>query len=223
MDRRGAEAGPSRALRAGITLAAAVGVAVAVLAMVHEATRGRVAASNRARSAAAFDRVLGGLRYDNDLLADRILVSDAELLGTAASVPVYRARRAGKPVAAILETVAPDGYAGSIRLLVAVTHDGRLLGVRVLQHEETPGLGDAIEEQRSDWILAFAGRSLADPPPSRWKVRKDSGDFDQVTGATVTSRAVVAAVRNTLAFVAKQGTSLFAPPPPAPEPAPGDH
>jgi len=114
-------------------------------------------------------------------------------------------------VAAVLESVAPDGYSGSIRLLVGVTPDGRLLGVRVLQHQETPGLGDAIEERRSDWIRSFDGRSLGRPPMARWKVRKDGGDFDQLTGATVTPRAVVAAVRNTLLFVERQGPALFAP------------
>ena len=201
----------ARVLRAALTLAVALSAAVALLSLVHDATRARVAASERARRAAAFDRVLGGAAYDNDPLADRLEVRDPELLGTDASVPVYRARRQGRPVAAIIEAVAPDGYSGSIRLLVGVTPDGRLLGVRVLQHHETPGLGDAIEERRSDWIHAFDGRSLDDPPASRWKVRKDGGDFDQLTGAPVTPRAVVAAIRNVLLFVQRTGSALFAP------------
>ncbi len=198
-------------MRAAATLAAAVGLAVAALALVHEVTRERVAATNRAQRAAAFDRLLGGQRYDNDLLADWIEVRDPELLGTAEDVRIYRARLAGRPVAAIIESAAPDGYSGPIRLIVAVTPDGRLLGVRVLEHHETPGLGDAIEERRSDWIRSFDGRSLGDPPLPRWKVRKDGGDFDQLTGATVTPRAVVAAVRNTLMFVERRGTTIFEP------------
>jgi electron transport complex protein RnfG len=197
-----------------MTLAAALAAAVALLALVHDATRIRVAASERARRAATFDRVLGGLVYDNDPLADRIEVRDPELLGTDASVPVYRARRQDRPVAAIIEAVAPDGYSGSIRLLVGVTPEGRLLGVRVLHHQETPGLGDAIEERRSDWIRSFDGRSLGNPPATRWKVRKDGGDFDQLTGATVTPRAVVAAVLNALLFVQRTGPALFAAAPP---------
>ena len=203
-----------RVLRAALTLAAALSAAVALLALVYDVTRDRVAASERARRAAGFDLVLGGVAYDNDPLTDRIEVRDPELLGTDAGVPVYRARREGRPVAAIIESVAPDGYSGSIRLLVAVTPDGRLLGVRVLRHQETPGLGDAIEERRSDWIHSFDGRSLDDPPASRWRVRKDGGDFDQLTGATVTPRAVVAAVRNTLLFVQRTGPALFAAAPP---------
>jgi electron transport complex protein RnfG len=223
MDKRGAESAAQRPLRAALTLAAAVGIAVAVLAMVHEATRERVAASERAHRGASLDRLLGELRHDNDLLADRILVSDSELLGSIAPLPVYRARLGGEPVAAILETVAPEGYSGSIRLLVAVTPDGRLLGVRVLEHHETPGLGDAIEERRSGWILSFTGRSLGDPPPQRWRVRKDGGDFDQFTGATVTPRAVVTAVRNVLAYVEKRGASLYEPADASPGTAAGGH
>lgn len=215
MDRPGTDANGARVVRAALSLAAAVGAAVVLLALVHDATRDRVTASERAHRAAAFNRVLGNASYDNDLLADRIEVRDPELLGTDASLPVYRARLAGQPVAAVLESVAPDGYSGSIRLLVGVTPDGRLLGVRVLQHQETPGLGDAIEERRSDWIRSFDGRSLGRPPMARWKVRKDGGDFDQLTGATVTPRAVVAAVRNALLFVERQGQALFASAPPS--------
>jgi electron transport complex protein RnfG len=216
MDNAHPEPAPRRVLRAALTLGAAVALAVALLAQVHDVTRARVEATERARRAAAFERLLGSVRHDNDLLADRIEVHDAELLGTDAPVPVYRARLAGRPVAAIIEPVAPDGYSGSIRLVVAMTPEGRLLGVRVLEHHETPGLGDAIEERRSGWIRSFDGRGLDDPPLPRWKVRKDGGDFDQLTGATVTPRAVVAAVRNTLLYARREGTMLF-------EPAPGAH
>jgi electron transport complex protein RnfG len=214
MDNPGAEHATRRVLRAALTLGAAVALAVALLTLVYAVTRARVEATERARRAAAFERLLGDVRHDNDLLADRIEVHDWELLGTDAPVPVYRARLAGRPVAAIMETVAPDGYSGSIRLIVALTPEGRLLGVRVLEHHETPGLGDAIEERRSGWIRSFDGRRLDDPPLSRWKVRKDGGDFDQLTGATVTPRAVVAAVRNTLLYARQQGTALFRPAPP---------
>jgi electron transport complex protein RnfG len=118
-------------------------------------------------------------------------------------------RRAGTTVAVLLNVVAPDGYAGPIRLLVAVDAAGRVLGVRVLEHRETPGLGDAIESRRSDWLRGFDGRSLVDPPRDRWEVRRDGGDFDQFTGATVTPRAVVRAVRKTLVHVERHHDELF--------------
>jgi len=153
--------------------------------------------------------VLGGVRYDNDPLADVTFIRDQELLGVDEALPVHRARLAGNPAALLFTAVAPDGYAGAIRLLVAIGVDGRLLGVRVLSHRETPGLGDAIEERRSPWIRIFDGRSLADPPAERWKVRKDGGDFDQFTGATVTPRAIVGAVRNVLVYQERHREELF--------------
>jgi electron transport complex protein RnfG len=120
----------------------------------------------------------------------------------------------GKIVAVIFEAVAPDGYAGPIRLLVSVRSNGALSGVRVVGHKETPGLGDYIEvrkDRRRDkpWITQFSGRSLLDPVESAWKVKKDGGDFDANAGATVTPRAVVRAVHRALAHVNRQADTLF--------------
>jgi len=213
MDTPGADGLHRRPLRAALLLAAAAAITVGTVAYVHDLAQPRIEANERARRVAKLAAVLGNARYDNDLLRDVVMVRDAELLGTDAAVPVFRARLADEPVAALIETVAPDGYAGSIRLLVAVGADGRLLGVRVLSHRETPGLGDLIDERRSDWIRSFAGRSLGSPAQARWRVRKDGGDFDQFTGATVTPRAVVAAVLNALLYFDAHREALFAAPP----------
>jgi Na+-translocating ferredoxin:NAD+ oxidoreductase subunit G len=199
-----------RPLRAAFTLAVAAAAAVGTVAMVHDITAPRIAANERAQRVARLAAVLGSAAYDNDLLSDVAYVRDSELLGTDERLPVHRARLAGRPVAALIETVAPGGYAGAIRLLVAVDPSGRLLGVRVLQHRETPGLGDGIDERKSGWILRFAGRSLEDPAPARWKVRKDGGDFDQFTGATVTPRAVVGAVEDALIYFQAHRDEIFA-------------
>jgi electron transport complex protein RnfG len=147
-------------------------------------------------------------RMDNDPLSDRIQVSDPDLLGGEVT-DVYRARSGDEPVAVILNPVAPNGYSGPIKLLVAVLEDGSLGGVRVLSHQETPGLGDRIEEAKSDWVLGFSGRSLADPVEDQWRVKRDGGAFDQFTGATITPRSIVEAVRNTLLFVRQQGKALY--------------
>ena len=163
MDTTGAEPVRRRPLRAALLLAAAAVVTVGVVAIVNDLARPRIEANERAQRVAQLAEVLGGTRYDNDLLQDVVTVRDAERLGTDEPLPVYRARQAGRPVAAILTTVAPDGYAGSIRLLVGIGADGRLLGVRVVAHRETPGLGDAIDERKSDWIDGFKGRSLGNP------------------------------------------------------------
>ena len=161
---------------------------------------------------AKFAEVLHGRAFDNDLLADTVPVRDAELLGTPATLQAYRARQNGAAVAVVLEAVAPNGYVGAIKLLVGVAPDGRLLGVRVSEHRETPGIGDGIDARKSPWIERFTGRSLHDPAPARWRVRKDGGDFDQLTGATITPRAVVGAVANALVYFERHRDELLAPP-----------
>jgi len=213
MATHGIETGARRALRAAAVLGAAAIVAVGLVSVVHDLAQPRIEASQRAQRLARLTAMLGGVRYDNDPLTDVAFFRDAELLGVDEALPVHRARLGGEPVALLVTAVAPDGYAGAIRLLVAIDADGRLLGVRVLSHRETPGLGDAIEERRSPWIRIFDGRSLADPPAGRWHVRKDGGDFDQFTGATVTPRAIVAAVRNVLAYYERHRERLFSAPP----------
>ncbi|MFW6258054.1 MAG: RnfABCDGE type electron transport complex subunit G, partial [Halochromatium sp.] len=124
-----------------------------------------------------------------------------------------RVRDGEEPVALILEPIVPDGYAGPIKLLVSVLRDGTLGGVRVIEHHETPGLGDKIEERKDDWIVEqFEGRSLGEPPLEQWKVKRDGGVFDQFTGATITPRSVVNAVKGTLLFVQRHGETLYARP-----------
>jgi len=148
-------------------------------------------------------------QLDNDIAQDTLEVTPSPLLGTKTMTPVYRARMAGDPVAVIFNAVAPDGYSGNIHLLVGVYENGSLAGVRVVKHAETPGLGDAIEARKSDWILGFDGRSLTDPEPEMWKVKRDGGTFDQLTGATITPRAIVKAVKNTLDYYQLNRESLY--------------
>lgn len=148
--------------------------------------------------------------YDNDPLADRIMVSDP-LLGADRPLPVLRARLRGRPTAVVLQAVAPNGYGGPIMLRIGIRNDGSVIAVRVLEQHETPGIGDLIERTKSDWIEQFRGRSLHDPNEDKWKLRKDGGDFDQFAGATVTPRAVVAAVGKALQYYRQNRPSLFAP------------
>ena len=210
MDTPDPESVRKRPLRAAAILAVAGAISIGLVSLVHDLARPQIEASERARRVAQLAAVLGPLRYDNDLLADVVLVRDPELLGTDESLPVHRARLGGVPVAALLVVVAPDGYAGTIRLLVGINLQGRLLGVRVLQHRETPGLGDAIDARKSGWIDAFRGRALGDPADAGWRVRKDGGEFDQFSGATVTPRAVVRAVHGALVYYERHRDELFA-------------
>lgn len=209
-------------LIAGLVLGAFAIGGVSVVAITHDLTAERIAAGERAAMIAKLQAIVPAGSIENDPLLDRIEVHAPDLLGAEAT-DVYRVRKGGEGVAVILSPVVPDGYAGPIRLLVAVMKDGTLGGVRVLSHHETPGLGDKIEERRPYkwddkgepriWVFDFAGKSLADPPLDKWAVKRDGGVFDQFTGATITPRSIVKAVKNTMLFVQEQGEALYAPPP----------
>jgi electron transport complex protein RnfG len=202
-----------RPLRAGAWLALWLALAAAGLVLLERALQPALQRQERARQLRPMQELLPTRDWDGDLLADPVLLSDRELLGTGATIPVYRARRAGRTEAVLFVVTAPQGYGGEIRLLVAIDAQERLLGVRALAHRETDGLGDMIETRRSDWIERFHGRSLADPPLPRWAIGAEGGDFDAWTGATVTSRAVVAAVRDALRLVEGHHAELFGEPP----------
>jgi electron transport complex protein RnfG len=180
-----------------------------LVAFTHDTTAERIAENQRRALLKNLNELLPTSEYDNDIFTDILYVRDSNLLGSAEPVPVYRARKNGWPVAAVLAPVAPDGYSGNIHLLVAVRLDGSLAGVRVMSHRETPGLGDAIEAERSDWIAGFDGKSLESPDEAHWKVKRDGGDFDQFTGATITPRAVVKAVKQALLYYRAHHQSLF--------------
>lgn len=199
----------SMGIAAAILVAFAM-VGAGLVAGTFIGTREIIAETERAALLANLNSLVPPDRYDNQPTRDTLHITAPQALGTAEPVIVYRARRGSEPVALFATPVAPDGYSGPIRLLVGVYADGRLAGVRALAHKETPGLGDAIEVERSDWILGFAGKSLDDPPPPAWAVRKDGGTFDQFTGATITPRAVVGAVRRFLAYVDANRERLFA-------------
>ena len=147
--------------------------------------------------------------YDNDILQDTTQVNDPELLGGKQASLVYRARKGDVPVAAALTVVAPNGYAGPITLLVGIDYAGQITGVRVVNHHETPGLGDGIEKRRSNWIDGFTGKSISNPGEAGWKVKRDGGSFDQFTGATITPRAVVGAVHKALLYFHQHREALF--------------
>jgi Na+-translocating ferredoxin:NAD+ oxidoreductase subunit G len=206
-----AEVARSMGRAAGILVAFAVCGAFLV-ALTWRTTEERIAANERAFLLRSLADVLPEGAYDNAVHEDAISVTDAGKLGTPAPVAVYRARLRGQPVAVVITPVAPGGYSGPIRLLIGILADGTISGVRVVAHRETPGLGDKIELERNDWILDFNGRALGRPPLERWAVRRDHGDFDQFTGATITPRAVVSAVRDALLYFQSNRDGLFAAP-----------
>lgn len=195
--------------KVGLLLAGIAVLGAGLLAGTKRVTAPVIEAERRANRLSQLQQLIPPDTYDNRLLRDTLEVHDPHYLGTPDPVTVYRARRAEEPVALAFRAVAPQGYSGRIHLLVAIEVDGDLAGVRVLRHNETPGLGDQIESSKSDWIIQFSGAALGDPPTEEWKVDKDGGAFEAITGATITSRAVVKAVQRALRFYQIQGRSLF--------------
>jgi electron transport complex protein RnfG len=183
-------------------------VVTAIVAFTYEKTQQRVVENKRQYKLRKLHELVSPDMHDNDLDTDTISVKDP-LLARDAEMIIYRARKGNQPVAAIIECLAPDGYSGKIRLLVAVNMKGRLAGVRVTEHLETPGLGDAIDANKSDWINIFVDKSITQPKPEQWKVRRDGGEFDQITSATITSRAVVKATHNVLQYFAANQETIF--------------
>lgn len=186
------------ALLAGVAL-----LTSAALAVVAKVTGPAIEAAAAEDLKQSLTQVLPG-QYDNDLLRDTV-----ELAGPdGVTVTVYRARR-GNAVAAVVFKVTGKGYAGPIASMMGVDRDGRLLGVRVISHKETPGLGDKIEPAKAPWIFSFEGKSLADPGPDKFAVQKDGGVFDQFAGATITPRAVVNSVKDGLEFFGREKSKLL--------------
>jgi electron transport complex protein RnfG len=179
-------------------------------------TKERIAEQKRLAEEKALLEIVPRSRHDNAMLDDTLALDAASPgLGLGEDRQAYVARNDGEVVAVIIPAVAPDGYTGDIELIVGVNRDGTVAGVRALAHRETPGLGDKVDIKKSNWVRGFEGKSLDNPRPERWAVKKDKGEFDQFTGATITPRAVVAATLRVLQFAEANRSSLFGEPEPA--------
>ncbi|WP_137167630.1 electron transport complex subunit RsxG [Salinimonas lutimaris] len=183
-------------------------ITTALISLTFISTEDRIAEQERQRLLSVLHEVVPVNTFDNKLYADCTLIQ-ADALGTNQAQKIYRARLQGEPVALALQTTAPNGYSGDIDLVVGVDTQINVLGVRTVSHQETPGLGDKIELAVSDWILEFSGKQFNPDNQQAWQVKKDGGQFDQFTGATITPRAVVGAVRHTLDYVAQHQQALF--------------
>ncbi len=194
---------------AGLVLAMFAVLGTGLVAFTHQATKDQIAENERQALLNSLSAMVPAESIDNDIINDKLTVSEPEMLG-GEETTIYRGRKGGDAVAAVFTSIARGGYSGSIKLLVAVKADGSLAGVRVVSHKETPGLGDKVEIQKSDWVLGFNGKSLSNPTPDQWGVKRDGGVFDQFTGATITPRAVVKAVKNTLLYFKSNQEAIFA-------------
>ncbi len=192
-------------------LAAFALVTALLLASTHLGTREQIAESERRAAEKALLEIIPKDRHSNDMLLDTLAIPRQfwSQLGLTKGGDVNIARQDGKIEALIIPAVAADGYSGDIRLIAGVNMDGTLAGVRVLSHTETPGLGDKIDLKKSQWILSFNHKSLYQPVAAQWQVKKDGGDFDQFTGATITPRAVVAQVKRILEYFAEDQNRIL--------------
>jgi electron transport complex protein RnfG len=195
-----------------LTCVAAAAVALTAFYAVHAAydwSDERIAANERARVVARLNSVMEPALRGRDLTTTRLAVVDEEHLGTAGPVDVFVLTDRGAPMATVFATVAPHGYNAAIDLLIGVAPIGTVTGVRAVRHRETQGLGDAIDVAKSDWMLQFDNKALTAPQPALWAIEQDEGEFDAISGATVTSRAVVTAVKNTLLYFDAHRDELY--------------
>lgn len=196
-------------LRAGIGLGLFAILTAGAIALTQTATETRIATQVKASQLRSLAQIVPAEQHDNDLIADSFTLAANPALGLSADTEAFIARKNGAVTALILPVVATEGYTGPIRLVMGITPEGKIQGVRVIEHKETPGLGDKIEVRKGPWILGFDGKSLQDPDEAGWKVKKDGGQFDQMTGATITPRAIVKSIHAALTFFEQHREQLL--------------
>ncbi len=199
----------SSIMKSGLTLAAIAAVCTTLVAFTFELTDDRIAANQQAWLEQSLQPALGDVSFDSGITESRLTIPAPNALPGPGEATIYRVYSESEPAAALFVVSARDGYSGAIRLLVGIDANGAVTGVHVLEHRETPGLGDLVETGKSEWSLQFRGRSLGDPVAAGWAIRRDGGEFDQLTGASVTPRAIVKAVRETLEYFAANSAEIF--------------
>lgn len=198
--------------KSGVTLAIVAAFCTSLVALTWQLTADRIEENKKEWLERSLQPALAGLFFDSPVTESMITVPPPhELPGSDAAI-IYRVYAGETPVAALFVVSARDGYAGPIRLLIGIALDGEVTGIRVLEHRETPGLGDRIDTSKSDWVLQFDGHSLRNPEPAKWAIKGDGGQFDQLTGASVTPRAVIRAIKQTLTYFDTNRVAVFAAP-----------
>jgi len=199
-------------MKGGLTLATIGAVCAALVATTYLMTRDRIAANEQAWLEKSLKPALAGLFFEGSVSESMLVIRAPHDLPGPDDVIIYRLFAEEQPVAALITVTARDGYAGPIRVLVGVKYDGTVTGIRILEHRETPGLGDRIVSTRSDWVFQFDGQSLGNPDATGWALKRDGGQFDQLTGASVTPRAVISVVKETLIYFDAHRDEIFAAP-----------
>lgn len=184
-------------------------LATTLVSVTNLLTEDRIQEQQQKELLKVLNQVIPADSHDNELYKSCTLITNEQYLGTPTPMPAYVAEKAGQKTGIAIEAVAPDGYSGAIKLVVGLNIDGKVTGVRVLNHNETPGLGDKIDTRISNWINSFTGKKVNGEKDTRWAVRKDGGEFDQFTGATITPRAVVGAVKRVSLYYQQNKQHIF--------------
>jgi len=193
----------------GLILATLAAICTALVAVTHHVTAIRILANELEYLEQSLIPVLGGIAYTNDLPGSVLIIEPPHDLPGAGPVTVYRAYSGATPVAALFVVTARDGFSGSIKILIGIDTSASVTRVRILEHSETPGLGDLIEASKSEWIHQFENTSLSMPTRQSWSIKRDGGEFDQLTGASITPRAIIKAIKETLLYFETHRDSIF--------------
>ena len=204
------ESSTASVFSSAMTLGVLGAICTALVAFTFQTTRARIAANEQAFLERSLQPVLEGIYYDGALSDSTIIIQPPHSLPGNEPVTVYRVYADEQPIAALFVVTARDGYSGPIKLLIGIDAQGVVNRARVLEHRETPGLGDRIESSKSDWIDQFEKTSLAKPVSELWLIKRDGGEFDQLTGASITPRAVVKAIKETLLYFESHRNEIFA-------------
>ena len=191
-----------------VTWAVVALVCLALLTVTNKFTRGRIADNQQQATRKVLQQIIPG-EYNNDIFKDTIQITGPDYLGTDRPVTVFRSRNGDTPLGVVLYPVIAEGYKGPIELGIGISRDGTISGVRVISEEETEGLGAQVDQRNSDWILSFSGLSYNTVPREQWNIRSENGYFDQISGATITSRSVINTVRNSLDYHDLNGENLY--------------
>ncbi|MCH1930170.1 electron transport complex subunit RsxG [Shewanella sp. A25] len=196
-------------IKNGLLLALFALLCTGLVAFVNQQTQDQIKHQEQQELMRVLHQLIPDDIHDNDLTAQCTLLQNKEVFGSEDALPAYIATKADKPVAIAIETIAPDGYNGNIKLIIGINTQGEVLGVRTLAHQETPGLGDKIDLRKSDWVQQFVGKFVRSEEDKQWLVKKDGGDFDQFTGATITPRAYVKAVKRAVWYFNSNQKQIF--------------
>jgi len=194
----------------GLILAALAAICTALVAFTYNLTAPRIVANEQAYLEQSLAPLLAGIPYTNNLSESTLIIPPPHELPGNGPATIYRVYADERPVAALFAVTARDGFSGPIKLLIGIDTAMSITSVRILEHRETPGLGDLIEFSKSDWLTQLEKTSLESPPRDSWSIKRDGGVFDQLTGASITPRAVIKAVKATLLYFEENRDSVFA-------------